>query len=86
MVAKWSARFVVKLEEPLEKPIALGIESIVNLLAPLSPIASLKQRLATRICVSAGPLPAATLRMEDGWQRVRVVLTRYPQRVLGRAN
>src|SRR5712691_6362239 len=28
---------VLKLEEPLEKPIALGIESIINLLAPAEP-------------------------------------------------
>ncbi len=65
---------IVKLNEPLEKPIALGIESVVNLLAPAEPdrfFETPSGRESLRFC---GTLPAPVLRMEDGWQRVRVAL------------
>ncbi len=65
---------VVKLEEPLEKPIALGIESIVNLLAPAEPDRFFETPAGPKNLRFSGTLPAPSLRMEDGWQRVRVLL------------
>src|SRR5712664_972763 len=65
---------VVKLEEPLEKPIALGIESIVNLLAPAEPDRFFETAAGHENLRFSGALPAPSLRMEDGWQRVRVLL------------
>src|SRR6267378_337057 len=65
---------VVKLEEPLEKPIALGIESIVNLLAPAEPDRFFETAAGHENLRFSVPHPAPVFRMEDGWQRVRVVL------------
>src|SRR2546422_925359 len=65
---------VVKLKEPLEKPIALGIESIVNLLAPAEPDRFFETPAGRENLRFSGTLPAPVLRMEDGWQRVRVAL------------
>src|SRR5260370_7255725 len=65
---------VVKLEEPLEKPIDLGIESIVNLLAPAEPDRFFETAAGHENLRFSGALPAPSLRMEDGWQRVRVAL------------
>src|SRR5213594_394860 len=65
---------VVKLKEPLEKPIALGIESIVNLLAPAEPDRFFETPAGRENLRFSGTLPAPVLRMEDGWQRVRIAL------------
>ncbi len=65
---------VVKLKEPLEKPIALGIESIVNLLAPAEPDRFFETPAGHENLRFSGTLPAPVLRMEDGWQRFRVAL------------
>ena len=65
---------VVKLKEPLEKPIALGIESIVNLLAPAEPDRFFETPAGRENLRFSGTLPAPVLRMEDGWQRIRVLL------------
>jgi hypothetical protein len=65
---------ILKLREPLEKPIALGIESIVNLLAPAEPDRFFETPSGRVNLRFSGTLPAPVLRMEDGWQRVRVVL------------
>ncbi len=64
----------MKLEEPLEKPIALGIESIINLLAPAEPDRFFETPAGRVNLRFSGVLPAPVLRMEDGWQRVRIAL------------
>ena len=64
----------LKLKELLEKPIAVGIESIVNLLAPLEPDRFFETPTGHTNLRFSGTLPAPILRMEDGWQRVRVAL------------
>src|SRR5260370_35075707 len=76
---------VVKLEEPLEKPIALGIESIVNLLAPAEPDRFFETSAGHENLRFSGTLPPPVLRMEDGWQRVRVVLHALSAKEIGRA-
>jgi alpha-amylase len=64
----------LKLKEPLERAVAIGVESVINFLAPAESdrffdLPGGRQNLRFS-GVAAGPL----LRMEDGWQRVRVAL------------
>ena len=64
----------LKLKEPLEKPVAVGIESIINFLAPAEPDRFFETPTGRVNLRFSGTLPAPILRMEDGWQRVRVAL------------
>jgi hypothetical protein len=64
----------LKLKELLEKPVAVGIESIINLLAPTEPDRFFETAAGRTNLRFSGTLPAPILRMEDGWQRVRVSL------------
>ena len=53
---------------------AVGIEAIVNLLAPAEPDRFFETPSGPTNLRFSGVLPAPLLRMEDGWQRVRVTL------------
>ncbi len=64
----------VKLKELLKKPVAIGIESIINLLAPAEPDRFFETPAGQVNLRFSGELPGPILRMEDGWQRVRVSL------------
>ncbi len=64
----------VKLKEPLKKPVAIGIESVINLLAPAEPDRFFETPTGQVNLRFSGELPGPILRMEDGWQRVRVSL------------
>src|SRR5580704_2110395 len=64
----------LKLKEPLDKPVAIGIESIVNLLAPTEPDRFFETPAGRQNLRFSGTLPGPILRMEDGWQRLRVAL------------
>ena len=64
----------LKLKEPLEKPVAIGIESIVNLLAPTEPDRFFETPAGRQNLRFSGKLPGPILRMEDGWQRLRIAL------------
>jgi hypothetical protein len=64
----------LKLKEPLDKPVSIGIESIVNLLAPTEPDRFFETPAGRQNLRFSGTLPGPILRMEDGWQRVRVAL------------
>ena len=64
----------VKLKELLEKPVAIGIESVINLLAPAEPDRFFETATGRVNLRFSGTLPGPILRMEDGWQRVRVAL------------
>ena len=64
----------LKLKEPLEKPVAIGIESIVNLLAPTEPDRFFETPAGRQNLRFSGTLPGPILRMEDGWQCLRVAL------------
>ena len=64
----------LKFKELLEKPVAVGIESIINLLAPTEPDRFFETPDGRANLRFSGVLPAPILRMEDGWQRVRVAL------------
>jgi alpha-amylase len=64
----------VKLKEPLEKHVAIGIESIINLLAPGEPDRFFETPAGRNNLRFSGALPGPILRMEDGWQRIRIAL------------
>ena len=58
----------------LEKPLAVGIESVVNLLAPEELDRFFQTPSGPQTLRYTGCLPGPTLRMEDGWQRLRIAL------------
>jgi 4-alpha-glucanotransferase len=64
----------LKLKEPLDKAVVIGIESIVNLLAPAEQDRFFETPAGRQNLRFSGTLPGPILRMEDGWQRVRVAL------------
>jgi hypothetical protein len=64
----------LKLKVPLEKSIAVGVESVINLLAPAEPDRFFETPSGPQSLRFSGTLPAPQLRMEDGWQRIRVTL------------
>ena len=64
----------LKLKVPLEKPVAIGIESVINLLAPAEPDRFFETPTGRVNLRFSGSLPGPILRVEDGWQRVRVAL------------
>jgi len=64
----------LKFKEVLEKPVAVGIESVINLLAPTEPDRFFETPLGKKNLRFSGSMPGPILRMEDGWQRVRISL------------
>lgn len=64
----------LKLSQPLAKPIAAGIESVINFLAPAEADRFFETPKGPRNLRFSGILPGPLLRMEDGWQRVRIAL------------
>ncbi len=64
----------LKLKQPLTKPRAVGIESIINLLAPAESDRFFEAPKGPQNLRFSGVLPGPLLRMEDGWQRIRIAL------------
>jgi 4-alpha-glucanotransferase len=62
------------LKAPLQKPLAVGLESVVNLLAPTEPDRFFETPLGPHDLRFSGLFPGPALRMEDGWQRLRIAL------------
>jgi hypothetical protein len=69
-----ACEITLKLKECVEKPVAVGIESIINLLAPTEPDRFFETPNGPVNLRFSGVLPAPLLRMEDGWQRIRVAV------------
>jgi 4-alpha-glucanotransferase len=69
-----SCEIILRFKEFPAKPFAVGIESIVNLLAPAEPDRFFETPTGRANLRFSGALPGPILRMEDGWQRVRVAL------------
>jgi len=69
-----ACEITLKFKEVLEKPLAVGIESVINLLAPTEPDRFFETPLGKKNLRFSGSMPGPILRMEDGWQRVRVSL------------
>ncbi|HLZ13229.1 MAG TPA: alpha-amylase/4-alpha-glucanotransferase domain-containing protein [Candidatus Acidoferrum sp.] len=64
----------IKLKQPLERAVTIGIESVINLLAPNDADRFYETAEGPRPMRFSGTLPAPILRMEDGWQRMRIAL------------
>lgn len=64
----------VKTEEKLARPVAVGIESVVNFLAPAEPDRFFETPGGRQNLRYSGKVAGPLLRMEDGWQRIRVAL------------
>jgi alpha-amylase/alpha-mannosidase (GH57 family) len=64
----------LKLKQPLSRPFAVGIESIINLLAPAEPDRFFETPSGQQSLRFSGVLPGPLLRMQDGWQRLRISL------------
>jgi len=62
------------LSWPLGRPVLFGIESVINLLAPTEPDRFFEAPGGPQNLRFFGALPGPTLRMQDGWQRLRVML------------
>jgi 4-alpha-glucanotransferase len=69
-----ACEITLKLKELLDRPFAVGIESIINLLAPTEPDRFFETPSGRANLRFNGTLPPPILRMEDGWQGVRVAL------------
>src|SRR6202795_5075460 len=69
-----ACEITLKFKETLEKPVAVGIEAVINLLAPTEPDRFFETPAGRHNLRFSGSLPGPILRMEDGWQRVRIAL------------
>ncbi len=58
----------------LALPLRVGLESVINLLAPTEPDRFFETSDGNQNLQFAGRLPGPFLRMQDGWQRLRVTL------------
>jgi alpha-amylase len=64
----------IKFKQTLDRAVILGIESIVNMLAPTEGDRFFETVEGPKNLRFSGELPGPILRMEDGWQRVRIAL------------
>jgi 4-alpha-glucanotransferase len=64
----------LKFKSAIERPIAIGLESVVNLLAPSAADRFFETPDGPQNLRFSGVVPGPTLRLEDGWQRVRIAL------------
>ncbi|HXJ11057.1 MAG TPA: alpha-amylase/4-alpha-glucanotransferase domain-containing protein [Candidatus Limnocylindrales bacterium] len=64
----------ISLSAPLSRPLAVGLESVLNFLAPSEPDRFFETPAGPQNLRFSGVLPAPLLRVEDGWQRIRVTL------------
>ncbi|MBZ5700826.1 MAG: DUF1926 domain-containing protein [Acidobacteriia bacterium] len=69
-----ACEITLKFREPLARPLAIGLESVVNLLAPEEADRFFDLPQGRQALRWSGAAPGPMLRMEDGWQRVRVAL------------
>jgi 4-alpha-glucanotransferase len=69
-----SCDFSVELSAPLKAPMWVGVESVVNLLAPTEANRFFETFHGNHNLRFSGSLPGPILRMEDGWQCMRVIL------------
>jgi alpha-amylase/alpha-mannosidase (GH57 family) len=62
------------ISAPLSRPLAMGLESVINFLAPADADRFFETPAGPQNLRFSGVLPAPLLRVEDGWQKVRVTL------------
>jgi 4-alpha-glucanotransferase len=64
----------LKLKRPLDRAVMVGIETIVNLLAPKQSDRFVETAAGPQGLRFSGELPGPILHMQDGWQKVRITL------------
>ena len=64
----------ISFSAPLLRPLAVGLESVINFLAPADADRFFKTPSGPQGLRFSGVLPAPLLRVEDGWQKIRVTL------------
>jgi 4-alpha-glucanotransferase len=70
-----ACEITLKLKQPLANNFAIGIESIINLLAPTEPDRFFETPAGQQHNLRfSGVIPGPMLRMHDQWQRVRISL------------
>jgi alpha-amylase len=62
------------LSAPLSRPLTMGLESVINFLAPADADRFFETPAGPQCLRFSGVLPAPLLRVEDGWQKIRVTL------------
>ena len=64
----------LKLKETFDRPVIIALESIINLLAPAEPDRFFDLPGDRKNLRFSGEVAGPLLRMEDGWQRVRIAM------------
>jgi alpha-amylase len=64
----------LKLKQPVDRPAMVGIETIINLLAPTESDRFIESAAGPQGLRFSGELPAPILHMQDGWQKLRITL------------
>ena len=64
----------LKLKESLDRAVIVGMETIINLLAPHEPDRFFETPAGPQNLRYSGELPAPVLHIQDGWQKIRVTL------------
>jgi hypothetical protein len=64
----------LKLKQPVDRAVIVGIETIINLLAPTESDRFIDSAAGPQGLRFSGELPAPILHMQDGWQKLRITL------------
>ena len=64
----------LKLKQPLDRAVTVGIETVVNLLAPTESDRFIETAGVPQGLRFSGELPGPILHMQDGWQKMRITL------------
>ena len=64
----------LKLKQPVDRAVIVGIETVINLLAPTESDRFIETVAGPQGLRFSGELPAPILHMQDGWQKLRITL------------
>ncbi len=64
----------LKLKQPVDRAVIVGIETVINLLAPTDSDRFIETVAGPQRLRFSGELPAPILHMQDGWQKLRITL------------
>jgi alpha-amylase len=64
----------LKLKQPVDRAVVVGIETVINLLAPTESDRFIETVAGPQGLRFSGELPAPILHMQDGWQKLRITL------------
>jgi alpha-amylase len=64
----------LKLKQPVDRAVVVGIETVINLLAPAESDRFIETVAGPQGLRFSGELPAPILHMQDGWQKLRITL------------